>query len=541
MADEISIAAVLRRRGNPELITSVSGDVVHRDRIDPSRAKDRKQYADAVCRMFPDIDHSEIAQYLLDACRELEEEQTAKRNGEPSIDTTGADEVDVSKIVRPEMILRPGLSAVAIPRILETPEALAPEWLHYIQDEKGRRCVPLEHRLRLPDGTVLHLHPMPCDPTAVEVNELGRWSKASRDQWLEGQPTPTTLEVLRMVVERIDRYVTLPPDGVVGHRVTLALWVMMTYLVRSLPAVPYVYLSGPAGSGKSRTMDVLSRLVFRPMMASSMTGPTLFRGRHANGGTILLDEAERMREDSPDIAELRSMLLAGYRAGGRSSRLEAFGDTWKQVYFDVYGPVGLGSIKGMPPALASRCIRVRMIRAGKNDPRTKRSLDDSPSEQRQTIDALHCWAIGRGFQIASRSIDDFGLSNRDLELWGPLIRIAVDTGDEELIRLLVEHASQVIEASADDVSPEDDAALVTALFRLRSEGKFPKASEVLERARVIKPDLWSEWSAKGVGTTLSNYGCHTTKTARARVFKTDRATIADVADRYGFDIEEHDD
>ena len=73
-------------------------------------------------------------------------------------------------------------------------------------------------------------------------------------------------------------------------------------------------------------METLGRMVWRPIPSSSMTGPTLFRGRHATGGVLLLDEAERMRDDSPEIAELRSMLLAGYHNGGQARRLEPVGD-----------------------------------------------------------------------------------------------------------------------------------------------------------------------------------------------------------------------
>jgi hypothetical protein len=39
-----------------------------------------------------------------------------------------------------------------------------------------------------------------------------------------------------------------------------------------------------------------------------MTAPTLFRTLHDTGGTLLLDEAERLRDRTPDAGELRSIL-----------------------------------------------------------------------------------------------------------------------------------------------------------------------------------------------------------------------------------------
>ena len=89
---------------------------------------------------------------------------------------------------------------------------------------------------------------------------------------------------------------------------------MLTYCYQAWPAVPYLFIGGPLGSGKSRVFDVLARLVFRPLGSSNMTAAALFRTLHAQGGTLLLDEAERLKQtQSPEVQELLSMLLAGYK------------------------------------------------------------------------------------------------------------------------------------------------------------------------------------------------------------------------------------
>ena len=103
---------------------------------------------------------------------------------------------------------------------------------------------------------------------------------------------------------------------------------MLTYCYQAWDAVPYLNIGGPLGSGKSRLFEILGRLVFRPLASSNMTAAALFRTLHAQGGTLLLDEAERLKQaNCPDVADLLSMLLAGYKRGGQASRLEALGDT----------------------------------------------------------------------------------------------------------------------------------------------------------------------------------------------------------------------
>ena len=70
---------------------------------------------------------------------------------------------------------------------------------------------------------------------------------------------------------------------------------MLTYCYPAWDAVPYLFVGGPLGSGKSRLFEVLGRLVFRPLSSSNMTGAALFRTLHSQGGCLLLDEAERLR------------------------------------------------------------------------------------------------------------------------------------------------------------------------------------------------------------------------------------------------------
>src|SRR5262249_8067223 len=156
----------------------------------------------------------------------------------------------------------------------------------------------------------------------------------------------------------------LPADTAAGTTATVALWVVLTYCYQAWPAVPYLFVGGPIGSGKSRLFEILIRLVFRALASSNLTGPALFRTLHDRGGTLVYDEAERLRQATDaGQQELLSMLLAGYKRGGQATRLEPIGDSFRSVAFDVYGPKALACVAGLPPALASRCIPVTMFRA----------------------------------------------------------------------------------------------------------------------------------------------------------------------------------
>ncbi|WP_436715627.1 hypothetical protein U8335_25260 [Roseiconus lacunae] len=533
MDETLVIDAAPCGRGNADIVCKLGDKTIHRDRINPSKHADRKRFSKVVSEALPSFQPGDIDAELMATADRLDAlNVSAPEDGQQS-----GDELDVSRIVRPELIIRNDVSAIAIPKMIDSADGAIGRWVHYIRCGDRRTSAPLTDRLNVADGIALILDPMPGRPTKLEVAECGRWSKRSRDAWLTGDSAPSTAMVLRAVAERIDRYVSLPPEAATAHGLTLASWVLMTYVFRSLPAVPYLYLAGPAGSGKTRTMDVLSRMAWRPMLASSLTGPTLYRGRHASGGVLFLDEAERMKERSPDVAELQAALLAGYRAGGQVKRLEPIGDTYRTVSFDCFGPVVLGCIRGLPPALSSRCITVRMIRASKGDVRVSRSLDDDVDGQRETLDKLHCWALEHGHDAVSMPLPASTLANRDAELWGPLLRIVAHSGDAAAVKLLVDHAETMSAAGASDASPEADPVLLMALHRIRSVGEIPSAGEVLERAREIDPDSLSEFSPRGVAGILKRYDVTTSKSNGRKVFRTSPETIASICVRYGYDID----
>ena len=54
-----------------------------------------------------------------------------------------------------------------------------------------------------------------------------------------------------------------------GRREAIPLPEVLTYLSPGLAAVPYVSVSGPMGSGKSRILELLQQVVFRPLLTSS--------------------------------------------------------------------------------------------------------------------------------------------------------------------------------------------------------------------------------------------------------------------------------
>ena len=322
----------------------------------------------------------------------------------------------------------------------------------------------------------------------------------------------------------IAHFIDFPADRASGTASTLALWVMLTYAYPAWPAVPYLYLGGPAGSGKTRVFEVLSRLVFRPLQSSNMTGPALFRTLHSKGGTLLYDEAERLKQSTPDVGEVRSMLLAGYKRGGRATRLEPVGDTFRTVEFEVYGPKALACIRGLPEALSSRCIPVMMFRADKTSPKPRRRIDGHAERWRALRADLHALALEYGpnfLDLAGRGHVCPAMSGRQYELWQPLLALASwveDHGAKGLLAMMQGFATASNESAEDEQTPDCDEVLLRTLAEVVRAGLSPIAKDVLEKAKETEPQTFANWSAKGAANALRRYGVETRKTHGRRSY-----------------------
>ncbi|MBP7935827.1 MAG: hypothetical protein KA354_14360 [Phycisphaerae bacterium] len=416
-------------------------------------------------------------------------------------------------------------------------------WSQYLQWSDGRREVrPLLEMLDLPNGGRLWFEPRPGAP---QPGLAPHWSTVGRKQWLEGK-TPDAAGLFHCLSETIRRFVVLPDEDAAGACATVALWTMLTYCFPAWPAVPYLHITGPLGSGKTRLLEVLSRLVWRPTLASSLTAGVLYRTLHESGGTFLLDENERLAEKGSQASELRTALLAGYKAGGHVHRLQKDGDGFRAVQFDVYGPKAMGSIGDLPPALASRCIQLRMLRARGDHSQVQARLDADPEVWQGLRDDLHAFTLTHAGEIVrvARAQDELTrtMSGRDAELWRPLFALAVICERASAVGLvsgLREFAGRAVDIGLEDAAPEPDETLLTVLAECviwQQTDVTPK--DVLERAKKTDPVTFSRWTPHRVASVLKRYGVLTHKTGGGRrsYHRVTVQQLSRVASRYGLCI-----
>ena len=158
-------------------------------------------------------------------------------------------------------------------------------------------------------------------------------------------PAPDGAQLLRDVEDWVRRYVVLPE----GAPLVISAWVLYTHVVDAFVVTPYLLVTSPERRcGKTLLFDLLREVVARPLAAANISESALFRAVDAERCTLLLDEAQVLRDRTERSAALHDLLCAGHRRGQAAIRMVGKGAEMRPQRFDVFGdPVpGYGVLCG---------------------------------------------------------------------------------------------------------------------------------------------------------------------------------------------------
>jgi len=134
----------------------------------------------------------------------------------------------------------------------------------------------------------------------------------------------------------------------------ISLWIIGTYFHEQFYSFPYLFLNAMKGSGKSRTLNLITTLAKDGEILNSLTEAVLFRTK----GTLAIDESEGLERKGKE--NLRELLNSAYKKGVKVKRMKQkkVGDSVEQVVeeFDAYRPIIMANISGMESVLGDRCI-----------------------------------------------------------------------------------------------------------------------------------------------------------------------------------------
>ena len=147
----------------------------------------------------------------------------------------------------------------------------------------------------------------------------------------------------------------------------LALWAISTHIFDSFDCFPYLTVTSPTKQcGKTRLAEVLELLCAEPLRASNLSEAVLFRLVEKMSPTLIIDEAETLRDKKSERAQaIVGLLNAGHRKGASSYRCVGPGHEVKS--FRVFCPKMIIAIKNVPETVRDRSIAVQMQRKKRSD------------------------------------------------------------------------------------------------------------------------------------------------------------------------------
>lgn len=304
-------------------------------------------------------------------------------------------------------------------------------------------------------------------------------------------------DLLERILKFIVRFLRLPP----GADLLLATFVLYTYCRDAFPVAPYLVAHSPAPQcGKTRLLETLELLAFRPWRTITPSTAVLFRVIEEHRPLLLLDEAEVVNTRTPAAQDVVALLQAGYRKGSAVPR--CVGVDLEVRMFHPFGPKVFALVgHELPPALFDRCIPIVMERRQREEGLERfrpRHLEAEASGLRQQ--AMR-WAIDNHDRLAALEAPPIeSISERQEEVWGPLLAVATAAGGSwyPVVREAAEHLSggRTTTTTAVDLLLD-----IRGVFEVKGVDRV-RSADLASALNEVEGHPWADWN-RGKGITAN--------------------------------------
>lgn len=214
-------------------------------------------------------------------------------------------------------------------------------------------------------------------------------------------------------------------------------YVLFTWMFDKFNEVPYLRAIGDFGSGKSRFIQAIGILCYKPVFTGGATTPSpIFRIVNEVHGTLIIDEADFKFSDM--TSEIVKILNTGYQRGMPVLRSEGKG-TFEVKAYDVFCPKIVATRETFSDkALESRFL-VEEMGAGKLRADIPRTLDESFYKEAENIrNKLLMWRLKNYFEPIERRHDLIeGIHPRLNQIVMPLLSIIKDEAIREHLKTFI--------------------------------------------------------------------------------------------------------
>lgn len=352
---------------------------------------------------------------------------------------------------------------------------------------------------------------------------------------------PDGAELLRELERYFMRYVVLPQ----GAPLALAAWTMATWVVDAFEVAPYLAItSAEKRCGKTTLLDLLAFVVREPLATANISEAALFRTVEARKPTLLVDEAQQLRDRTERAAALHDLLAAGHVRGRPVYRVTKTKDGFRLEAFGVFCFKAIALIGELSDVLADRSIRIRMHRRAPHEQvgRFRRLRVQAETEDLRR--RLEAWAVANEARVRGTYLQvepPAWLNDRAADTWAPLwavVAVADPTRFPDL-----EAAARGLEEDGQDLDRESLGVRLLADLREVFEARgadWLRTETILDDLRANPEGPWRDWKGRGLSAEalariLRRYGVRPEKRRvgdRAGIKGYFRTALEDVWSRY---------
>jgi len=353
------------------------------------------------------------------------------------------------------------------------------------------------------------------------------------------------------IVAVLKKYIKLKEE----YYELVAVWIIGTYFMKDFETYPYLFINAQKGSGKTRLLKLIEKLVNKGELLVSMREAVLFRIATPET-TILIDELENL--DKKENYALKELLHSCYKRGSKVYRMKKKGEDYIAEAFFPFCSMAIANISGTDDILGDRCITIRLDKSSdKAYSSRQEDFESSPLiksirldfEQIQCSNVDWCSSIYtiRGWNsyidlvynnttyntlytyntpnieentplndsVVSvfNRIAKSGITGRPLELVFPLLIVSLMLNKDIFEKVLKFSKELMDHKSEDDITESDDVSLIDFVSKMSSEmdyGKFRFVHELTDKFRfflgIRKEREQENINPKWVGRSLKRLG-----------------------------------
>lgn len=279
----------------------------------------------------------------------------------------------------------------------------------------------------------------------------------------------------------------------------LALWCAFTWFCGKSHIAPLLVIRSPEkGCGKSTVMNIVQRLVYRPLILSGLSAAVLFRVVDLHHPTVLIDEGDTFLNNENE--SLHGVINSGYsKTAPYHWRCE--GDNNEPRPFNVFGPKALAFIGHTRETLHDRAVEVELRRKFSHE-KVARLRHTDGSELNILARKLARLAADRmGDYSEQRPILPETLPDRQADNWEPLLQVAM-LADEEWTQRAIQAALALTGSKAESAPVSVGVELLADIQQIFQDRDWTRVRSI-KLVEILCADEEAGWATYNRGKPIT--------------------------------------